>query len=93
MAKSAQEAWTERMHAAPGGNQAVTKFVHNAPTQDEIYAFNMQVNRSENYTTYRILLGATSEGQKERLSRRFGIPMRILEDEPDLVLKIMNEVG
>ena len=37
--------------------------------------------------------GATSEGQKERLSHKFGIPVRILEDEPELVLKIMNEVG
>ena len=71
----------------------MTKFVHNAPTQDEIYAFNMQINRSEAYTTFRIMLGGTSEGQKERLSRRFNIPMRILEDEPELVLKIMNEVG
>jgi hypothetical protein len=71
----------------------MTKFVHNTPTQDEIYSFNMQVNHSENYTTYRIPLGSTSEGQKERLSRKFGIAMRILEDEPELVLKIMNEVG
>ena len=71
----------------------MTKFVHNAPTQDEIYSFNMQVNHSENYTMYRIPLGSTSEGQKERLSHRFGIPMRILEDEPELILKIMNEVG
>jgi len=71
----------------------MTKFVHNAPTQDEIYSFSMQVNHSENYTTYRIPLGATSEGQKERLSHRFGIPLRILEDERELVLKIMNDAG
>jgi hypothetical protein len=71
----------------------MTKFVHNAPSQDDVYAFNMQVQHSENYTTYRIPLGATSEGQKERLSHKFGIPVRILEDEPELVLKIMNEVG
>jgi len=71
----------------------MTKFVHNAPTQDEIYAFNMQVTHSENYTTYRIPLGATSEGQKERLAQRYGIPVRILEDEPELIIKIMNEMG
>lgn len=71
----------------------MTKFIHNAPSQDEIYSFNMQVNKGENYTVYRILLGTTSEGQKERLSHQFGIPMRILEDESELILKIMNEVG
>jgi len=71
----------------------MTKFVHNAPTQDEIYSFNMQVNHSENYTTYRIPLGSISEGQKERLSHRFGIALRILEDERELVLKIMNDAG
>ncbi|UFS61477.1 hypothetical protein LOH54_07350 [Sulfurimonas sp. HSL-3221] len=71
----------------------MTKFVHNAPTQDEVYSFNMHVAHSENYTTYRIPLGATSEGQKERLSRRYGIPLRILEDEQELVIKIMNEMG
>ncbi|WP_345986959.1 hypothetical protein WCX18_07225 [Sulfurimonas sp. HSL1-2] len=71
----------------------MTKFVHNAPSQDEVYSFNMQVSHSENYTTYRIPLGSTSEGQKERLSRRYGIPVRILEDERELIIKIMNEVG
>lgn len=71
----------------------MTKFIHNAPTQDEIYSFNMHVSHSETYTTYRIPLGSTSEGQKERLAHQFGIPMRILEDEPELILKIMNEVG
>ena len=71
----------------------MTKFVHNAPTQDDIYAFNMQVSHSENYTMYRIRLGAASEGQKERLAHRFNIPLRILEDEPELVLHVMNEVG
>jgi hypothetical protein len=71
----------------------MTKYVHNTPSQEDIYAFNMQVNHGENYTTYRIHLGATTEGQKERLSHRFGVPLRILEDEPELILKVMNEVG
>jgi hypothetical protein len=71
----------------------MTKYIHYTPSQDEIYAFNMQITRSESYTSYHIRLGATTEGQKDRLSKRFGIPMRILEDEPELVLKVMNEVG
>jgi hypothetical protein len=71
----------------------MTKFVHNAPSQDEVYSYNMRVQHTENYTIYRIPLGPTSEGQKERLSRKYGIPLRILEDEQELVLKIMNEVA
>jgi len=70
----------------------VTKFTHRTPTEDDICAFNIRVAHSENYTTYHIPLGSTSEGQKQRLSKRFGIPLRILEDEPELVLKVMNEV-
>lgn len=71
----------------------MTKYVHYAPSPDEVYAFNMQVQYGENYTLYRIMLGNTSEGQKTRLSTRYGIALRILEDEPELVLKVLNEIG
>lgn len=71
----------------------MTQYIHYAPSQDEVYAFNMQVQHGESYTLYRIILGNTSEGQKERLSKRYGIALRILEDAPELVLKVLNEIG
>lgn len=68
------------------------KIVHNEPTQEEIYAFHMQVTHTEMYTFYKIHLPNTTEGQKKRLSARFNIPLRILEDEQLLTLKKINDL-
>lgn len=70
----------------------MTKTIHNAPTQEEIYAFQMQVQHGEYYDSYRIFLPVLSETQKEKLSHRFGIPLRILEDEQHLTLQAMVSV-
>lgn len=67
----------------------MTKTVHNAPTQDEIASYQMQVQRGEYYDTFKIFLPALSETQKTRLSQRYGIALRILEDEQYLVLQSM----
>jgi hypothetical protein len=69
----------------------VTKNVHRAPTQDEIYSYRMQVSSDENYDRYRINLGFLSEDQKRQLVAHYGISLGILEDETSLTLIVMKE--
>jgi hypothetical protein len=65
--------------------------IHYAPTQDEIHKYSMQKSSDMTYDNYRIPLAMATESQKEYLSRRFGIALRILEDEPYLTLSVVRE--
>jgi hypothetical protein len=67
------------------------KVIHYAPSQEDIYKYNMQKSSDENYDNYKILLTGLVESQRERLSHRYGIPLRILEDEPYLTLSVIKE--
>ena len=67
------------------------KFIHYAPSQDEVYTYHMQKSTEGSYDHYRINLAMTSASQKERLSQRYGIPLRILEDEHTLILAVIKE--
>ncbi len=67
------------------------KMVHYAPSQEEIYKYNMQKSSDANYDYYKINLATLVESQRERLSRRYGVSLRILEDEPFLVLAVVKE--
>ena len=67
------------------------KMIHYAPTQDEIHKYHMQKSSDMTYDNYRIPLSMIPESQKEQLSRRFGIALRILEDEPYLTLSVVRE--
>jgi putative lipoic acid-binding regulatory protein len=67
------------------------KMIHYAPSQDEIHKYHMQKSSDGTYDNYRITLAMTTETQKEHLSRRYGIALRILEDEPFLILSVIKE--
>jgi hypothetical protein len=67
------------------------KTVHRAPTQEEINSYRMQVTTDENYTHYRINLATTSEDQKRRLSERYGISLKVLEDDTLLILSVIRD--
>ncbi|MDX1296305.1 MAG: hypothetical protein R3302_08555 [Sulfurimonadaceae bacterium] len=67
------------------------KMIHFAPSQEDIYKYNMQKSSDATYDNYRINLATTTETQKEYLGRRFGIALRILEDEPYLILSVVKE--
>jgi len=67
------------------------KIIHYAPSQEDIYKYAMQISSDEGHVYYRIPLSMTTESQKERLSRRFNVPLRILEDEPYLTLELIKE--
>ena len=68
------------------------KVIHYAPSQEEIYKYNMQKSSDSNYDNYKIMLTNLVESQRERLSQCYGIPLRILEDEPYLMLSVVKEL-
>ena len=67
------------------------RMIHYPPTQEDMYKYHMQKSSDGTYDNYRINLAMTTETQKEHLSRRYGIPLRILEDEPFLILSVIRE--
>jgi hypothetical protein len=67
------------------------KVIHYAPSQEDIYKYNMQKSSDANYDNYKIALTTLVESQRERLSQRYGISLRILEDEPYLTLSVVKD--
>ncbi len=68
------------------------KYIHYDPSSDEIHSYRMQVSSDDNHHYYKIHLSELSEGQRKRISDRYGVSLKILESEPYLTLVRITDI-
>ena len=68
------------------------KSIHYEPSPGEISSYKMQVSSDTDHMYYRIHLSELTEDQRRRLGAKFGVSLRILEDEPHLTLSYTKGV-
>lgn len=68
------------------------KYIHYDPSGEEIHSFHIQVSSDDNHNYYKIHLSELTEGQRKRLSERYGVSLNILESEPYLTLIRIKDI-
>lgn len=68
------------------------KYIHYDPSPEEIHSYGMQMSSDANHHYYKIHLSELSEGQRKRISAKFGVSLNILESEQYLVLIRITDI-
>ncbi|MDD2781135.1 hypothetical protein [Sulfuricurvum sp.] len=68
------------------------KYIHYDPSPEDIHSFHMQVTSDNAHHYYKIHLSELTEGQRKRISQKFGVMLNILESEPYLILVRISDI-
>lgn len=68
------------------------KYIHYDPSSEEIYSYHMTVTSDNSHNYYKIHLSELTEGQRKRLSARYGVSLNVIEGEQYLTLVRIKDI-
>jgi hypothetical protein len=68
------------------------KYIHYDPSPEEIQSFHMSMTSDNNHHYYKIHLSELTEGQRKRISTKYGVSLNILESEQYLTFVRITDI-